>query len=342
MNKLQAAAALITIGTWLGGCGSEQPRSSENPSPSSNAASDPTSLLSKGRVAYSQYCIGCHGVDGDGRGDAAPFLHPSPRDFRRAAFKFSSTRTGLLPTDADLRRTIVDGLPGSAMTGFPLLPESTVDALIAYIKSFSPRWQGTAASEIPFVANPYGASDRIADAIARGEVVYHGFATCWSCHPAYVSAERINAHLVAMENPPRDSFRSNLSESVCEPDASSTEIVPPDFQRDPVRAGRNVRDLYRSIAAGITGTAMPTWIDSMDIPANDGSPLVESADLWATAYYVRSLIQQRPAKLTPDGLTVRDRRQPIMLTDAARDAEVGSKKTAVPAPTEAEVFEEDE
>lgn len=348
MSALQATATLIAIGAWLGGCGSDRSRSTPADQPSSHAAPDQSVLLHAGRVAYGRYCTGCHGAEGDGRGEAAPFLHPRPRDFQRADFKFSSTRTGLLPTDGDLRRAIIDGLPGSAMTGYPFLPERTVDGLIAYIKTFSPRWTGTPAPEIPLVADPYRADRRVdesiarGDAIARGEAVYHGYATCWTCHPAYVTTDRINDYLVAMENPPRDSFRSDIFESTADSDTSGTAVAPPDFLRDRMRAGRRVADLYRSIAAGITGTAMPTWVDSMNVTATSGGTLVESADLWAMAYYVRSLIRRRPAKLTSDGVRVRDRRQPIDLTGVRQDQAVYSNKIFIPPPTETEVFNEDD
>lgn len=342
MIRPQANVTLIAIGAWLGGCGSDGSRSTADNKPSSHATPDQTVLLSEGRGAYGRYCAGCHGAEGDGHGEAAPFLHPSPRDFQRADFKFSSTRSGLLPTNSDLRRAIIDGLPGSAMTGFPLLPERTVDALIAYIKTFSPRWTATPAAEIPFVADPYRAARGADQAIARGEVVYHGFATCWTCHPAYVATDRINDYLVAMENQPRDSFRSNIFDSTPTPDTSGTAVAPPDFLRERMRAGRNVGDLYRSIAAGITGTAMPTWVDSMDVAATSGGTLVESADLWAMAYYVRSLIRRRPAKLTSDRLRVRDRQQPVRLADVVHDSNAESNKISIPAPTEAEVFDEDD
>jgi len=277
-----------------------------------------TSLIEEGKVAYEMYCAGCHGIDGDGNGDAARFLHPRPRNFKKANFKFSSTRSGRLPTDDDLKRTITEGLKGSSMPGWDLLPARTVTALVAYIKTFSPDWDhGGDAPEVPEVSNPYADDEDKSGAVARGEVIYNGFATCWTCHPAYVSTDRINEHLTAMENPTRDTFRSNLFQSEVKPNAEGEMIYPPDFKRDFVRSGTEVDDLYRSIAAGITGTAMPTWIDSMEIPKADGSGLlVRPDDVWAMAYYVQSLMLERPARLTMDdirnGYGPRDRPQKIL------------------------------
>ncbi len=288
--------------------------------------------IDEGRRAYSTYCVGCHGENGDGKGEAAVFLHPKPRDFQRANFKFSSTRAGSLPTIDDLRRTISLGLKGTAMPGWTSLPPDTVDALIQYIKTFSPRWtKRKPASPIPFVDDPYFSLPDKSAAIRRGEVVYHGYANCWSCHPSYVSADKINKHLEAMENSRRTAFRPGLFESEAKPNVEGEVVFPPDFKRDFVRAGTDVEDLYRSIAAGVTGTAMPTWIDSMDFPTRKlgGGPLVRQADIWAMAYYVQSLIRQRPAKFTGGSPKIRNRVQRIFLhgappSDSTRSPEGGT------------------
>jgi len=269
-------------------------------------------LIEEGRVAYGTYCVGCHGEAGDGRGEAARFLHPKPRDFQKANFKFSSTRSGRLPTDDDLRRTIVEGLRGSAMPGWSLLPDRTVTALIAYIKTFSQKWiDAEVAAAIPFVEDPYRARTDKSAAIERGRAMYHGYATCWTCHPTYESTDRINDYLQAMDNPTRDAWRSNLFQAEAKPNAEGEIIFPPDFKRDFVRAGTDLEDLYRSIAAGITGTAMPTWVDSIAYTKPDGAVLTQRSDLWALAYYVQDLIKQRPPKLAPAAFAVRDRPEPI-------------------------------
>ncbi len=275
------------------------------------------SLSDEGRRAYEVYCAGCHGDTGDGQGPAARFIRPRPRNFRHANFKSSSTRSGQLPTDEDLSRTITEGLKGTAMPGWKFLTPRTVAALITYIKNFSPRWsRKDPAPVIPQDHDPFRELTDKSGPIARGEAVYYGYATCWTCHPSYVDTDTINRYLVAMENPARDAFREELPQSVGQPDAEGEVVFAPDFRRDVVRSGADVNDLYRSIAAGITGTAMPTWIDSMDVPRErGGGPLVQPQDIWAMAYYVQSLIRQRPAKITAamaDRYRPRNRRQRIL------------------------------
>lgn len=282
----------------------------------STAAGRESVLLETGRAAYATYCTGCHGEAGDGNGDAAVFFDPKPRNFVTAYFKFSSTRSGELPTDDDLRRTIKGGLKGSAMPPFELLPEPTVDALIAYLKTFSPKWKERGpARAIPVPDDPYRMVADKSEAIARGELIYNGYATCWTCHPAYTTHERINAARAALNFPTYDSARPDLHLAIGKENVEGHLIYPPDFLRDFVRSGASVDDLYRSIAAGITGTAMPTWVDSMDLRGlNEGDPpLVQQADLWAVAYYVQDLINQRPKKLAESQVSLRDRRRAVYL-----------------------------
>jgi len=250
-------------------------------------------------------------------------MYPSPRNFQNALFKFSSTRAGRLPTDDDLRRSIVEGLRGSAMPPWRFLPDRTITALIAYIKTFSPSWEERGSgTPVPIVNDPYRERADKSEAIARGEAIYHGFATCWTCHPTYVPTDRINEHLVTFDNPTRDAFRDDLFRSEVKPNKEGELIYPPDFRRDLVRSGTAVDDLYRSIAAGITGTAMPTWVDSMDFKRSDGSVLTSQTDLWALAYFVQHVISERPVKLAGGDVDVRERPVPIHLGGARPPAPV--------------------
>ncbi len=88
----------------------------------------------KGEGLYRQHCVHCHGITGNGRGPTAAFLNPYPRDFTRGIFKFTSTPVGIKPTEQDLHRTLVKGLPGTAMPSFKLLSEGELEALIDYVK----------------------------------------------------------------------------------------------------------------------------------------------------------------------------------------------------------------
>ena len=90
---------------------------------------------------FREHCSQCHGITGDGAGPAAALLNPYPRDFRLGKFKFKSTPMRHPPTDGDLKRTLLNGIPGTAMPSFSLLPEEEIDALIDYVKYLSIRGQ---------------------------------------------------------------------------------------------------------------------------------------------------------------------------------------------------------
>jgi mono/diheme cytochrome c family protein len=83
---------------------------------------------------YRRHCVHCHGITGDGRGPTAQFLDPYPRDYRKGVFKFKSTFNPAKPTDDDLRRVLHEGVPGTSMPSFSLLPKAEVEALVEYVK----------------------------------------------------------------------------------------------------------------------------------------------------------------------------------------------------------------
>ena len=66
---------------------------------------------------------------------------PYPRDYRQAIYKFKSTYNPDRPTDEDLHRILVNGVPGTAMPSFSLLPSSELEALVEYVKYLSLRGQ---------------------------------------------------------------------------------------------------------------------------------------------------------------------------------------------------------
>ena len=72
-------------------------------------------------------------------GPTTAFLNPYPRDYRRGIFKFKGTVREDRPTTEDLLRTLTDGLQGSAMPSFKLLPQVDREALVEYVKYLSMR-----------------------------------------------------------------------------------------------------------------------------------------------------------------------------------------------------------
>src|SRR5262249_1810690 len=99
------------------------------------------SRLKTGRETYATYCAGCHGEQGDGKGPAARFLNPKPRDFRLGRLKFAAVASGEAPRDEDYLRVLEHGLYGTAMPTFELLSKRERLAVIAYVKTFYDGWK---------------------------------------------------------------------------------------------------------------------------------------------------------------------------------------------------------
>ena len=93
--------------------------------------------IDRGKVVYDKYCSQCHGYDGDGEGYATSRVLPVPRDFTAGKYKFRTTPSGLLPTDADIAKVIKEGLPYTSMPGWPNFSDSQIQEIIYYLKSFS-------------------------------------------------------------------------------------------------------------------------------------------------------------------------------------------------------------
>jgi len=263
--------------------------------------------LERGAVAYTHYCQACHGAAGDGAGPSALGLRPAPRDLRLGVYKFAAVAAGQLPNDADLRRIISRGLHGTAMLAWDLRPLE-LDDVIAYIKTFSPRWQTETPGEpITLAPDPWASDDGAG--IERGRRVYHGLAQCAvACHPAYASRAEIFAFTAELTRMRVEEFRADLYAPVAKPSDYGLPILPPDFTFNPLRAGDSTADIARTVAAGVGGTAMPTWKN-----------VLPDGDLWAMAHYVASLVALR-ATPAADTLRAKLLAQPAWIPPPPADA----------------------
>src|ERR1700690_3612909 len=129
----------------------------------------------RGKLVYEKYCVLCHGEQGGGKGHFSQDTTPVPRDFRQGTFKWRSTPSGSLPTDADLERVLMTGLYGTSMSSFAitLSHQQRLD-VIAYIKTFSPRF-ATEKPEPPITIPPEPPyTDK---SVERGPAIYRVFIT---------------------------------------------------------------------------------------------------------------------------------------------------------------------
>lgn len=213
-----------------------------------------------GARLYREWCAMCHGETGAGDGPVGRRLDPRPRDFTAGLYQLRTTASGELPTDADLRRVIDEGIPGTAMPGWKnRLTAWARDSLVAYVKSFSPFFDGPAPEplEIPEPPPP-GPGD-----LAAGRVVFDSM-HCARCHGAEGHGDGPSAAEL------KDDFRA--------------PIRPADLTaRWRFNGGSDLADIYTRLRTGMDGTPMPSYSDALD------AGIVSDRQLWQLARYVMSL-----------------------------------------------------
>jgi cytochrome c oxidase cbb3-type subunit 2 len=208
----------------------------------------------RGKKAYGKYCISCHGTHGDGRGPSADWLDPRPRNFTTGTFKFRSTPSGELPTDADLQRTVEHGLNHTNMPHWRALTTLERRDLVQFIKTFSSRFSSEPQGQ-PIVIP---ATPELTPAMtAKGQAVWNKV-QCASCHG--------------------DGGKGDGSSAPTLRDDWGQPIAPRDFTTGPLKVGDRPEDLYRAFMTGLNGSPMPSFAES-----------ITPEEAWALVAYVRSL-----------------------------------------------------
>ncbi len=212
-------------------------------------------LLLLGRETFAESCAVCHGDEGRGDGPDARFQSPAPRDLTEGEYMIRTTETGSLPTDWDIYRTLRRGMPGTSMPGWAGLPEYTTWALVAFLKSLSPRF----AEEPPGVPIVVPAPPpTTAESVARGRRVYEQM-RCGVCHGASGRGDGHTAGTLA--------------------DNHGRRVYAFDFTRGwNMKGGSSPEDIYRTFHTGIDGTPMPSYHEA-----------IGEADSWDLVHYTRSL-----------------------------------------------------
>lgn len=243
MTKLVSLASLAILSFSLGSCNSQLPAEEEatlkkiNTVKRGKVSNDEWSKIYAGKNVYETYCSGCHGLKGDGKGDAANMLAVKPRNFVKAMYKFISTPKNTLPSDIDLHRTLLRGIPRSSMPSWKFLSEDDRTNVIAYIKTFSDKWQTSQLHKpIAFPNAPEWVGG--VSSVALGKTVYAKMG-CANCHG---------------EKGMADGPASNTLK-----DAEGNPMPAFKFTDGILKGGNRIEDIYRTFYTGLAGTPMPAY-----------------------------------------------------------------------------------
>ena len=212
-----------------------------------------------GKAVYQVKCIGCHGEKGDGKGPAAELLVPQPRDFTSGIYKIRTT-SGKAPSDQDLFKVITDGMPGTSMPSWAVLPEKERWNLVAYIKAFAADKFKEAPKKLELPKEVASS----AESIKRGKEMFEAI-ECNKCHGTEGRAD----------GPSRPELK----------DEWGHPIAPANLtKRWNFRGGASRTDIAMRLGAGVLGTPMPSFIDSVEKPE----------DIWHLTNYILSIGPDSP------------------------------------------------
>ena len=238
--------------------------------PSQPMPAETDELKAQGKEIYIRRCSFCHGLMGDGNGPAADYMDPRPRDFTLGTFKFRTTQSGELPTDADIFRTVSRGLSGTGMQAFDGdrfkngLSEQERWAVISYIKTFAPEFADPELDPVKtgmVISLPKNRAPYNAETIAKGKELFIS-TKCWECHGKQGRGDGLEA----FDKTDDWGFPIRIR-NVTHPWK--------------IKAGAEVEDIYMRFSTGINGTPMPSFVDART-----------EDERWYIASYIKSLQHQ--------------------------------------------------
>jgi len=251
----------------------------------------------QGKIVYERYCVLCHGEKGDGKGHFSEDTTPVPRDFRQGTFKWRSTPSGSLPTDADLEKVLITGLYGTSMSSLltTLSHQQRLD-VVAYIKTFSPRF-ATEKPQPSIIIPPE--PPYTPESVKRGAAVYEKF-NCAQCHGDGAEGD----------GPSADDLLDDWG----------NPIVPYDLTEGHIKCGNSGPDIYRVFIGGLNGTPMPSFADS-----------ISPDEAWDLVHFIQSLSPGYPKNLTgaPPKATARARDETMRRTQSRLSSTIATTSSAI-------------
>lgn len=238
---------------------------------------DPAQLIAKGKQVYEQNCAVCHGVKGEGNGEAAPFLVPRPRNFVLAQYRLRTTATGNLPTDQDLFRSVSLGMPGTPMPPWRFhLSDDDRWAVVEYIKTFSPQFQQSESQpQVIAISDPPPKSET---AVKQGHELFEKYA-CNTCH-----GDRGKG-----DGPSAGTLVNDVGQKITPRNLTNPAAY---------KSGYSEKDIVRTVLTGFNGTPMLGFAGAM-----------KPEEAWDIAYFIQTLAKPGPnviLQASRSGLAIAD------------------------------------
>ncbi len=210
---------------------------------------------SLGKEVYNAYCANCHGVSGDGKGPDAYMMKVKPRDFTSGIYEFKSTPVGTLPTDGDIIRTLELGVRTTAMLPQLQLSQRELLAVTKYLEGFSPRFKEEKRGKV--IAIP-PAPQRTPVMIREGRANF--VKVCATCHGTDAEGNGPSAKSLV--------------------DYNNRPIRPENLTLRPLKRANKPREIYITIAAGLDGTPMPSFLTAL-----------KPRQIWSIVYYLGTIVR---------------------------------------------------
>jgi cytochrome c len=206
----------------------------------SPAYADESAAVRHGVREFARYCVSCHGYAGDGNGTNGQQFDAAATDFTRGVYKCRSTPSGSLPTDEDLRRSVVHGLSDSGMPSFLALGQMQTADLVATLKSFSARFAHEAPGQ-PIAVTPPIPNDSASQ--ARGAALWSRL-QCNNCH-----GDRGRGHTPVVATLHND---------------DGSDVHMPDLtRRSAYKCGNDDARIFITLMTGLDGTPMAAYAEAM-------------------------------------------------------------------------------
>ena len=213
----------------------------------------------RGKQIYMEKCVYCHAEDGNGKGVSAFYASPRPRNFIKGQYKFRTTPFGKIPTDDDLYKMLVRGMPGTTMPSWKHFPEVDLKSLVLYLKTLSKKFakfKKKGKTHILIKADPPPPLDQ--QSLERGKKFFT--ATCSGCHGLKGRSDG-------------ESTKRNV-------DIESDAIRPRNLTKPwTFRRGNSPQQLFLTIRTGLSTTAMP----------RHSKRIYKDSDIWDIVHYVATL-----------------------------------------------------